>query len=103
MKQWDYVVYEREGRTGLITLDLGDDLMRVAFLRPPPWGRLREATIRTGDLRPASAQQTEAARAAGLTPESQRSFLPGRGCGDRPADPDSGRVSPTAGTAPGST
>ncbi|MEV6046019.1 hypothetical protein [Streptomyces xanthochromogenes] len=78
MKRWDYVVYKREGRTGLITLDLGGDLMRVAFLRPVPPGQLAEATIRTGDLKPASAQETEAVRAKGLTPESQKSFLPPR-------------------------
>ncbi|GHB80142.1 hypothetical protein GCM10010331_79580 [Streptomyces xanthochromogenes] len=65
MRQWDYVVYEREGRTGLITLDLGDDLMRVAFLRPVPPGQLAEATIRTGDLKPATAKETEYVRAGG--------------------------------------
>ncbi|MEV6720623.1 hypothetical protein AB0M94_06785 [Streptomyces xanthochromogenes] len=78
MRQWDYVVYEPEGRTGLITLDLGDGLMRVAFLRPVPPGQLGEATIRTYDLKPASIKQTEAARAGGLTRESQKSFLPPR-------------------------
>ncbi|MFG2722728.1 hypothetical protein ACGFW5_31180 [Streptomyces sp. NPDC048416] len=78
MKRWDYVVYDREGRTGLIILDLGPDMKRIAFLRPSPPGQLSEATIRTGELRPASAVETEAARAAGLTRESQRSFLPRR-------------------------
>lgn len=48
MKLWDYVVYEPEGRTGLITLDM-DDLKRVAFLRPSPAGQLSEATIRADD------------------------------------------------------
>ncbi|WP_406507636.1 hypothetical protein [Streptomyces sp. NBC_00212] len=75
MKLWDYVVYE--GRIGLITYDM-DDLKRVAFLRPAPQGQLSEATIRTSDLSPASIKQTESARAAGLTRESQKSFLPSR-------------------------
>ncbi|MFD7020040.1 hypothetical protein [Streptomyces sp. NPDC059161] len=78
MKRWDYVVYEREGRTGLITLDLGDDMKRVAFLRPSRAGHLGEATIRTSELRLASAKETEAVRAQGLTQESQRTFLPPR-------------------------
>ncbi|MFF3978370.1 hypothetical protein [Streptomyces sp. NPDC001828] len=73
MKLWDYVVYEPEGRTGLITLDM-DDLKRVAFLRPSLAGQLSEATVRTSDLKPASVKQMESARAAGLTRESQRSF-----------------------------
>lgn len=73
MKRWDYVVHE--GRTGLIIVDM-DDLKRVAFLRPAPPGQLSEATIRTQDLKPASAKETESARAAGLTREAQRSFLP---------------------------
>lgn len=77
MKLWDYVVYEPEGRTGLITLDM-DDLKRVAFLRPSPAGQLSEATIPARDLKPAPAKQAESARAAGLTRESQKSFLPGR-------------------------
>lgn len=75
MKQWDYVVHD--GRTGLVTMDL-NDLKRVVFLRPAPRGQLSEATIRTSELQPASIKQTEAARAAGLTRESQRSFLPPR-------------------------
>ncbi|MEU3374133.1 hypothetical protein ABZ734_27250 [Streptomyces sp. NPDC006660] len=78
MKQWDYVGYEREGRTGRITLGLGPDMKRIAFLRPSSPGQLSEATIRTGELRPASAVETETARAAGLTRESQPSFLPHR-------------------------
>ncbi|WP_328314136.1 hypothetical protein OG432_30345 [Streptomyces sp. NBC_00442] len=78
MKQWAYVVYEREGRTGLITVDLGDDMKRVAFLRSPVPGHLSEATIRTPKLRPASIREAEAARAAGLTRESQKSYLPPR-------------------------
>ncbi|MFG2721031.1 hypothetical protein ACGFW5_22445 [Streptomyces sp. NPDC048416] len=78
MKQWDYVVYAQDGRTGLITADLGHELMRVAFLRPSPPGQLSEATIRTSELRPASATRMESVRAEGLTRKSQRSFLPPR-------------------------
>ncbi|MFD7013012.1 hypothetical protein [Streptomyces sp. NPDC059161] len=82
MKQWDYVVHR--GRTGLITMDLDslnrtmDDMKRVAFVPSTRPGELREATIRTGELQPATDEEAAAARAQGLTRESQRSFLPPR-------------------------
>ncbi|MFE3522238.1 hypothetical protein ACFXOD_11690 [Streptomyces sp. NPDC059161] len=75
MKKWDYVVHD--GRTGLITMDL-NDMKRVAFLPPERPGQLREATFRNRELRPATPEQAAAARSAGLTRETQRSFLPPR-------------------------
>ncbi|MEU9193901.1 hypothetical protein [Streptomyces hundungensis] len=82
MKQWDYVVVVREGRTGLITRDLdssayspGDDMKRVAFVPSTRPSELPDATFKTRELRHATAEEAAAVKAQGLTRESQPSYL----------------------------
>ncbi|MDN3297181.1 hypothetical protein QWM81_24675 [Streptomyces ficellus] len=77
-KVGDYVVHE--GRTGLITMDLGPGLYRIRFHHGPARhdGSVREATLREHRLTPASAEQQAAAIEAGVTLDNERSYLPGK-------------------------
>ncbi|MEV0963245.1 hypothetical protein AB0J25_11765 [Streptomyces sp. NPDC049910] len=77
MKLWDYATYVADGRTGLITMDLGGDMYRLRFHhgRAPRPGLLGEATIRGERLRPATAEEKDRAVAAGLVRENERSGL----------------------------
>ncbi|GFH36651.1 hypothetical protein [Streptomyces pacificus] len=77
MKLWDHATTTTDGRTGLITMDLGDHMFRVRFHhgRAPRPGLLSEATIRGERLRPATAEEKAQAVAAGLVRENERSGL----------------------------
>jgi hypothetical protein len=72
----DYVVLD--GRTGLITMDLGCGMYRIRFHHGPARsdGSIREATIRGHRLTPATKEQRAAAVAEGVTLANERSFLP---------------------------
>ncbi|MGW7361994.1 hypothetical protein ACWGI8_00850 [Streptomyces sp. NPDC054841] len=77
LRQWDYAKTTYDGRTGLITMDLGS-MYRVRFHHGPAPrpGLVGEATIRREYLVRADEQQKAEAIAAGLVPERERSFLP---------------------------
>lgn len=77
MKRWDYATTTTDGRTGLITMDLGGDMYRLRFHhgRAPRPGLVGEATIRAGRLRLATDEEQARAVAAGLVRENERSGL----------------------------